>query len=108
MQGEKTMTISKFDVNACRSVGEEIEAAVQAVAAKHGIKIKIGKATYTNGPTMDIRLECAVIAADGVVIDKDAASLDQLGELLGLVPQARGKVFPYARKSYTLVGYRNT
>jgi hypothetical protein len=102
------MTISTFDRATCRVVAQEIEAAVKAIAAKHGVSIKVARSTFSNGPTMDVKLACAVIASDGVVVDKDASALDQLGGLLGLVDGARGKTFTYGRKPYKLVGYRNS
>lgn len=68
------MSIKKIDRAACRLIGDEMEAAVQGVAEKHGLQITRGRSVYM-GPNATYKFEVAVLNADGQAETKEFTDL---------------------------------
>lgn len=70
------MSIKKIDRVTCRVLGDDMEAALQAVAEKHGVDITQGRATYMDA-NATFKFEVAVLNAEGVAETKEYTALKQ-------------------------------
>lgn len=81
-----------------KAIHTECDAALSAIAAKHGLELKPKGASFTEG-FLSYRAELRV-PGNG----KEARDLKALAGLYGLEPGDVGKTFVIARKTYTLIG----
>ena len=72
--------ITKFDRNACMILRADLEMALAGIAAKHGIKIDLGKMGFS-AHNVKVSLEAAVIGEGGIVLDRAAIDFKQLASL---------------------------
>lgn len=95
------MTITTIDRQTCKLLAAEIEAALQTVAAKHGVKITSGGGTI--GATEFV---CKVqVTLTGEAMDDAArAQFVKYAELYGLKPEYFGRTFTSGGKSYKVAG----
>lgn len=101
-----TITMSRQLLSTLRP---EIEAAVQAVAKKHGVIINSGSGTFSPDiGTATLRLDIAIAggAEDGTKAKdiKAAADWDAYAHTFGLKPEWKGKSFASGGHTYTIVG----
>lgn len=83
---------------------EKIVAALAAVEAELNIKCSLGNLTYSDtGCT--VKLECAGVREDGLVLSKEANDLKYAGHR-GVGPDDFGRIFNAWGKEYRLTGYR--
>jgi hypothetical protein len=92
-----------FDKTAVITLRAEIEQALQTVAAKHGIAIKAGNASYS-GTNVQIKLEMSVKDASGVTQTKEVSDFKLLAARYGLKPEDLGRTFTVRGKTFTLAG----
>ena len=94
------MSITQFDRPTLRALRSDIEAALKAVAAKHGVSLTAGAVSF-EPQRFTLKIEGAVIGADG-----KAASFAQHAHLFGLAPGDLGKRIMLGGKQFTIVGVR--
>ena len=99
------MAITGFDRVSCRVLSKDIEAALLAVAARHGIVIKAGRGTYTSGH-LTLKIECSTVNRDGVVNSKEADDFKTYASLYDLQAGDLGKTITFSFERYTLTGIR--
>jgi hypothetical protein len=106
MPQEGRMSITSFDRTTMRALGREIEDAVAAVAAKHGISLKYAGGTFdANNFTM--KIAGATIAQNGDVITKAHADFEKYAPIFGLAPTDLGRQFRTpAGKEYRISGLK--
>lgn len=93
-------TITKFDKPTLRALRTDIDAALAAVGAKHGISLKAGNARFT-GDTATFKLECVLLNSDGV------AETREMLDLKAFYPQLVNKSVSIGpRTSGVIVGYK--
>ncbi len=102
-RAELPMSITTFDKGVLSRLGDEIEAAVQAVAQKHGISIKRGRGKYDR-QACSLTLEISTIAADGTVQSREAAEFKRYASLFGFRPEDLGRSFKSNGKTFTIAG----
>jgi len=73
------MSIKKIDRATCRLIGDDMEAALQAVAEKHGVDITRGRCTFLD-ENATYKFEVAVLNADGQAETKTYTALKQVIE----------------------------
>ncbi len=92
--------VTKFDKPALRALRADIDAALAAVGAKHGINLRAGNARFT-GDTATFKLECVLLNSDGV------AETRELLDLKAFYPQLVNKSVSIGlRTSGVIVGYK--
>ena len=88
------MTIKQFDRTAVRAVMNECEAALQAVADKHGLKlVRKGCSYRENECPVAFKLLTTVTDAAGDVVTPEAQDFKRCATLFGLKPEDLGRVF---------------
>jgi hypothetical protein len=95
------MNFSKID---CQNFRNEINAALAAVAAKHGVSIKADGAKYTNS-TIEFKLNVAKISDGGKVVTKESLALPGAIAAHGLAVGAADKTFVVQGLTLKLSGY---
>ncbi len=99
------MAITKFDRATCRLLSQEIEAALKAVAQKHGVAIKAGSGSFAD-TTFKLKVEVSVISASGVAQSSVVTDFEQHAKFLGLQESDLGKSFLFRGTSYTICGLK--
>jgi hypothetical protein len=99
------MAITNFDKVSCRILSRDIEAALGAVASRHGIIVKPGRGTYTGGH-FTLKIECSTVGQDGVVNSKEAEDFKTYATLHDLQPEDLGKTVTFSFEKYTITGMR--
>lgn len=103
--------IKKFDKANLKTVRADIDAALAAVAKKHGIKLSIGGITYdpdgTNfRTTLSAVTEAAAGGADVAGNVKWQSAFIKYAALFGMKKEDLGKKVKIGRETYTIVGAR--
>lgn len=99
------MTITAFDKANLQALRTEIEAALAAVAAKHGISLKLGGMRY-QATSFSVTLEAAAASADGSPTGKEAEAFRSLAEFFGLKANDLGRTFESRNGQHKIVGLR--
>jgi hypothetical protein len=95
--------ITNIDRATCKVLREEMEAALQAVATKHGIQIKSKNGSFS--PTMfTLKFEASVIGTGGVAETQERQAYKQLCQVYGLKAEWLDKTFNHGTDTYTVVG----
>jgi len=99
------LVITQFDKATCRTLGLEIEAALAAVAAKHGLKATYGGGSFDPSQfTCKIRLELATDNPNAETAER--AKFTQLCDLFNLKADDYGAVIRSHRHGdLTIVGF---
>jgi hypothetical protein len=98
-----TPMITTIDRATCKLLRDEMNAALQAVATKHGIQITAKNGTFS--PTaFTLKFEAAVIGSSGVAETKEREAFKQLAELYSLKADWLDKSFNHGSDSYTIIG----
>lgn len=92
-----------LDKNAVLALQNDIVAALQTVAAKHGVAIKAGNGTFS-GTNATLKLEISVKDANGAVVTKEAQMFKSAAILYGFKPEDLGRTFVVRGKTFTIVG----
>ena len=95
--------ITKFDRNACMILRADLEMALAGIAAKHGIKIDLGKMGFS-AHNVKVSLEAAVIGEGGIVLDRAAIDFKQLASLYSLEADDLGKEFTFQGTQFRITG----
>ena len=104
------MIIKSIDREVCRALRTELDAALAAVAKRHGVVISLGNARFT-ASTIDFKLGVAIPSGDGptpVSAEevKGAAYLraSALAAEFGAKPEWLGTTFRHAGNEYRVAG----
>jgi hypothetical protein len=99
------VSITQFDRPILRALRSDIEAALKAVAAKHGISLNAGGLSF-EPQRFSMKLEGAVIGADGNDASSEAASFTRFAAAFGFAPGDLGKRIMLGGKLFTIIGLR--
>ena len=89
-----------------RDLRVDIDAALVAVGAKHGVKLLAGNASFL-ASNATFKLNVSLLDETGEAVSKEAADLKRYREMLGLTFDQLTQVFTLGMHRYTLAGYRN-
>ena len=98
--------IQTLDKNNLELLRKEINQSLSEIGKRHGIKMEVGKGSYTvYNATM--KVEIAVISNDGVVKSKERIAYLRNCSLYGLKPEWLDKSFvtSYLGEKYKIVGF---
>jgi hypothetical protein len=96
--------IKTFDRTNLRLLRDDVESALNAVADKYGIDLRLGTGRFAS-ENVTFRLEGSVVRAEGVVT-REAAEFSQYADLFALEASDLGRTFQYRGQRYEIVGAR--
>jgi hypothetical protein len=97
------MKIKAFDRVVLRQLREELNAALQGVAKKYGIKVDVANARFRE-QFCNFKLELAITNGKGAPASREAEDFKSYAALYGLKPSQLGKTIRYRGNSYTITG----
>lgn len=95
--------INQFDRTNLRALQADIDAALAAMAEKHGIQIKAGGASF-GATAATFKVELAVIGDGGVAKTRHATEFELFASSYGLAPTDLGREFTYKGNGYKITG----
>ncbi len=88
-----------------KTLGDEIEVALQSIAAKHGVRIEVKGGNFGSKNAL-LRVEIATIGQNGVALTKEAKAFLDYAELNGLQKTDLGRTFKnHDGFEYLIIGY---
>lgn len=99
------MEVSKFSKPTLRKLRKEIEDALASVSVRHGIHIKTGRCSFMDS-SATMKLEMAVIGADGVVHTKEAEAFRNFAGMYDLKRDDLGQKFVAGGTTYEIIGLK--
>jgi hypothetical protein len=100
------MNTATINRNVLTAIRADLDAAIAAVAAKHGVSMKTGSARFSSAAAT-MKVEIATISATGEVISKTIAALRANYKYLGLTEDHLNATFSIAGRTYKLAGYNS-
>jgi hypothetical protein len=95
-------TILTITEDLCRILDAEITVAMAAIAARHGLTVKVGGGSFT-GASFKPRVEFLVEGEVGAS-KKDEDAFRQFAGMFGLSAEMLGKTFTVSGEAYKIVG----
>lgn len=87
-----------------RSMVKELRTRMQALLNDFaGLNVKVGNASYTDG-SCTFKVECAVVAANGVVVTKEATAFERYANGYGLLGVSLGDKFTSKGRTFEITG----
>lgn len=96
--------IKQFDKATCRLIGQEVEAALAAVAAKHGLVATYAGGSFT-GAEFTAKARFSLAQSNPAAADAERAEFAQYCEFFGLKPEHYGKTVSTPKGELTLIGF---
>jgi len=104
MQSKVTIQkISVFSPATCREVEDAIRSALEGVAERYGVGVKVSGGRYSP-TTFSPKVEFAVIGADGLAEGSEVKAFRLYAGSYGLKPEDLGRTFSYSGRSFTICG----
>ena len=101
------MPIQTIDRPTCSMLRDEINAALRAVAERHGIQITAGNAKYS-ATNVEFKVNVCVVSAGGVVETKERQAFRAYCRTYGLKPEDLDKVFVQGHRRFKIAGLKTT
>ena len=96
--------ITQIDRKTIRTLNAEIEAALQAIAQKHGVAIKTGNSSFTAN-NYTTKLSVSVVSGDGQVLSPEAEAYNRYKPIMGFSKDL-GDTFTQGRSTFTITGLK--
>lgn len=96
--------IHEFESFNSAVIALEVMEAIKAVAAKHGLQVKLAKTVDYSPQVMTLAYNLLATATNGKVGKQ--AEFDKLCYMVGLMPEHYGKIINLQGKLYKIVGIR--
>lgn len=100
--------MDRFDGITLKLLRGDIDAALQTVAAKHGITLKMGNATYARDGSYFLGKVEGGVVRNGQAMTKEASAFEQYAEMYGLKDVKLGDTFKAGGISYKITGLKTT
>ena len=98
------MKLTSFDKDSVKALRASLDAVLVPVAEQLGIRLQTGYLSFTPGNCM-LKVEAAVIAANGNVMTREAEAFRRNAHFYGLKPEHLGQTFSDPRGArFKLVG----
>jgi hypothetical protein len=100
--------ITQFTKATLQALRSEIQAALDAVGTKHGVKLTYGNTRFDgDGLTYTAKLSGAIVASDGSVASKEAQDFKLYAHKYGLKPEHLGAKFKHdGPDDYEILGLK--
>lgn len=95
--------IKQLDRTSLKLLRTDLDAALTAIAQKHGIILTVGNARFTSS-TATFKLNVATKAADGTIINREREDFISLADVYGLKPEWIDKTFQWSGNTYKITG----
>lgn len=100
------MTITQFDKSNIRALRIELNAAMQSVSDKYGVKIHAGNASFSsNEVTFKVKLN--ILNENGLALTQNAENFELVKDANGLSHLSIGDSVTLSGASYILSGFNN-
>jgi hypothetical protein len=100
------MTITTFNRNNVAQLQNEVKAAIALIAERHGIKIEMGRGSFSAN-AFTLKVEGAVVTSDGTAMTREAEAFRQLASLYGLRPEDLGRSIPFQGGTANIIGLKS-
>lgn len=97
---ENVCQIDKVMLSALR---HDLDAALIAIAEKHGLTLKVGNISFTER-TFVAKVEGALLNADGSATDRRAEDFKRYAHMFGLEPEWLGRTFKWGGREFKVAG----
>jgi hypothetical protein len=104
MTADGKFPITEFTPTACRAFSDSIQAALQELADRHGLVLTMRGGKYT-ATSYAPKIEFAVKGEDGIVLNHEARTFQQMAPYVGLQSTDLGRSFQHGGNAYTICGY---
>lgn len=99
------MAIKSFDRDTLRTLSAEIEAALQAVARKNGVSLKVGRGQFSP-QNFTLKVEGSLLEDGGEAVTKEKNDFNRYATTFGLKPEDLGRRFVFRGQPYGIVGLK--
>lgn len=95
------------DRNQLNAFDREMTAAIEAVCARHGVKVQRGRGTFNReGTTLDLKYSFSTINADGSVNTKAKSDFLTYASMYGFQAEDFGKVVDLGGEKFKIAGVK--
>jgi hypothetical protein len=96
--------ITEINRSNLKTLGDEIEEALQSIAKKHGVQIEVKGGNFGPKNAM-LKVEIATKTQDGIVLTREAKTFLDYADLIGFKKEDLGRTFKYHDALYQITGY---
>lgn len=98
--------MKSFTRDACKLLRDEIDAALQAVAKKHGITLKVGNASF-DANQINFKLNAMTLGEGGEVVTPEKKAFIADAHFYGFKAEDLGRTFMSNGKTFTIAGLKH-
>ena len=101
------MAVTEFTLDNLKNIRADIDAALSAVATKHGIKLSLGNISFS-GLEFRSKVEAKILTTvqNGVSVDSSKVRFEQIAQYYGLKAEDFGMVVTISGTKYKIAGIR--
>jgi hypothetical protein len=98
-------TIQQFNRQNIQAIRPDLQLALDKIAEKYGIAIKVGNASYYP-ETATYKIELSTKSSDGTIVTKERNDFTLFALRFGLKPEWLDRTFTYSGDTYKIVGLK--
>lgn len=96
--------INSLDRTAVRRINDDIQSALDAVAKRYGVQIKVGNSRFSN-TNCTTKIDISTVSEGGTVMTKEATDYNRYASSFGLTKKL-GDTFEFRYDTYEIVGLK--
>ena len=96
--------INSLDRTAVRRINDDIQSALDAVAKRYGVQIKVGNSRFSN-TNCTTKIDISTVSEGGTVMTKEATDYNRYASSFGLTKKL-GETFEFRYDTYEIVGLK--
>lgn len=96
--------INSLDRTAVRRINEDIQSALDAVAKRYGVQIKVGNSRFSN-TNCTTKIDISTVNEGGTVMTKEATDFNRFAASFGITKKL-GDTFEFRYDTYEIVGLK--
>jgi len=96
--------INSLDRTAVRRINDDIQSALDAVAKRYGVQIKVGNSRFSN-TNCTTKIDISTVNEGGTVMTKEATDFNRFASSFGITKKL-GDTFDFRYDTYEIVGLK--
>jgi len=96
--------INSLDRTAVRRINDDIQSALDSVAKRYGVQIKVGNSRFSN-TNCTTKIDISTVNEGGTVMTKEATDYNRYASSFGLTKKL-GDTFEFRYDTYEIVGLK--
>lgn len=96
--------INSLDRTAVRRINDDIQSALDAVAKRYGVQIKVGNSRFSN-TNCTTKIDISTVNEGGTVMTKEATDFNRFAASFGITKKL-GDTFDFRYDTYEIVGLK--